>query len=248
MFAFDFDGVICDSARETGLAAWRAARAVWPERFDGEMSKELLARFLRLRPVIETGYENLPLMDLLRRGIDEGRILDDFASLRDDVMSREGLDEKELQTVLAKTRDRWIESNLDDWLGTHDFYPGVVEAINALRVERCVITTKQHRFTGLLLERAGISMAPDRVYGLEAIGNGSKGDVLQRLLDEAPDRRIRFFEDRMETLRRLTNVERVELYLVDWGYNTDEERREARAAAAIALIDRTQFERLLRTR
>ncbi len=245
MFAFDFDGVICHSARETGRAAWRAAGAVWPGRFAGEIGEALLARFVRCRPVIETGYENLPLLDLLRRGFDEDEILDHFAPLCDEVMAREGLGQEELQAALSEARDRWIEADVQGWLAAHDFYPGVAKAINALRAQRCVVTTKQHRYAELLLDSAGISVAPEQIYGLESIAGGSKGDVLRRLLAEAPGRQIRFFEDRMETLRRLTSLERVQLYLVDWGYNTAPERDDARAAADIELLDRTGFERLL---
>ena len=31
LLALDFDGVLCDSARETGMTAWRAGQAIWSD-------------------------------------------------------------------------------------------------------------------------------------------------------------------------------------------------------------------------
>lgn len=59
VWAFDFDGVVCDSVGESSLSAWRAAESKWPELFGAPEAlarQELVVEQMRVvRPVIETG-------------------------------------------------------------------------------------------------------------------------------------------------------------------------------------------------
>ena len=59
LWAFDFDGVVCDSVGESSLSAWRAAEAKWPELFDTEDARKQQQRVVEgmrvVRPVVETG-------------------------------------------------------------------------------------------------------------------------------------------------------------------------------------------------
>ena len=54
--ALDFDGVICDSAVETGVTAWKAASQIWHDLDTLLPSQELLEKFRLVRPVLETVY------------------------------------------------------------------------------------------------------------------------------------------------------------------------------------------------
>ena len=59
VWAFDFDGVVCDSVGESSLSAWRAAAIKWPEIFttpEAEAQQERVIEGMRaVRPVVETG-------------------------------------------------------------------------------------------------------------------------------------------------------------------------------------------------
>ena len=66
VLALDFDGVICDSAPETALTAWKGCRELWPQ--GPEFTPDLQTRFCRLRPVMHTGFEAIPLMRLIETG------------------------------------------------------------------------------------------------------------------------------------------------------------------------------------
>lgn len=59
VWAFDFDGVVCDSIGESSLSAWRAAEEKWPEVFNTPESlakQDAVVEQMRVaRPVIETG-------------------------------------------------------------------------------------------------------------------------------------------------------------------------------------------------
>lgn len=244
-FAFDFDGVICDSARETGLSAWRAAHTLWPSRFEADPPPEYVARFPVLRPVIETGWENMVLVALMQRGLDDEQLLADFHALGDAFIEEERLDRAALRRCFAEARDRRRDEDLDAWFGVQGFYPGVVEAINALPAPRCIITTKEERFARALIERAGLEVEPERIYGLEAFENRGKRSVLEALAAEFPGATLHFFEDRLATLERMVDLPRTALYLVDWGYNTAAERARAADAPQVTVLDRTNFERVL---
>lgn len=242
IFAFDFDGVVCDSSDETAHTAWRAARELWPQTFEGDIDSTFLERFRRCRPVIETGFELLPLVGLLQSGVTENEILLNFERLCSEWIARWGSSPEELREVVGDVRDRWIEHDLDGWLAMHGFYSGVTEAINAMHSERCIITTKPHRFTVLLAEKAGLEVT-ECVFGLEAIARGGKRSVIEKLLSE---RTVHFFEDRLATLKELKDLKGVKLYLADWGYNTQTERREADSDDTITLLDPGAFKQVLR--
>ena len=55
-------------------------------------------------------------------------------------------------------------------------------------------------------------------------------------------------EDRFDTLTnvcKLSELDQVQLYLVDWGYNTEEQRNKAKAHKRIKLIGPEHFIQLL---
>uniref|UniRef100_A0A0E0I0V8 Uncharacterized protein n=1 Tax=Oryza nivara TaxID=4536 RepID=A0A0E0I0V8_ORYNI len=68
LYALDFDGVLCDSCGESSLSAVKAAKVRWPwvfEQVDAAMEEWIVEQMYTLRPVVETGYENLLLVRLL---------------------------------------------------------------------------------------------------------------------------------------------------------------------------------------
>ena len=65
LLALDFDGVLCKSDGESSYSSIIAAREQWPEECTIEYSFELnrVRRYIsELRPVIDTGYENMILV------------------------------------------------------------------------------------------------------------------------------------------------------------------------------------------
>ena len=53
-FAFDFDGVLCDSALETALSGWKACQSLWPSIFhQGRgVAADVLTKFRVVRPIL----------------------------------------------------------------------------------------------------------------------------------------------------------------------------------------------------
>ena len=246
VLALDFDGVICDSARETGVSAWRAMASLWPGRGGDEPPPDALAGFVRVRPVLETGYQAPVLMRLVARGVPVAQILSDFPRLCRDEMAESGSSREELVGAFGTTRDRWIARDSDDWLARHRFYPGTIERL--LRVLETtpvfILTTKQERFARALLRSAGIDFPADRLFGLESGRN--KEHILTELV-EGPayrDHRFHFVEDRLRTLDRVVDcpaLDHMRLYLATWGYCTEAEKQRAAAHPRITLWDLPDF-------
>ena len=240
-FAFDFDGVICDSARESGVTAWRAAHDLWPELVGSTPSTDFIERFPGLRCVIETGHENLAVVALVVNGYTDDEILGGFVALRDEMIARGTHDAVRMRQAFGRARDAWLRDDEEGWLDAQSSYPGIVELVNALDELVCIITTKEDRFTRKLVARFGMRVDAERIYALESFEGGGKRSVLERLAVECPDRQLHFFEDRLATLEPLCGSPLARLYLVDWGYNTSSERARAAAMDGIEVLNMERF-------
>jgi phosphoglycolate phosphatase-like HAD superfamily hydrolase len=239
LLALDFDGVVCDSAAETAVAAWRAARLVWPETAaagDDEPAPAFVRRFMGLRPLIETGWQTAILARLIFLEADDAVVAARFAGEADALRESVGLSREELVQLFGGVRDSWIAADTAGWLARHRFYPGVAAAMTAALTRApngvVILTTKQERFTRLLLEHAGVPLPPERVYGLER--GRPKEDWLAEFASQHPGgaAALTLVEDRLNTLQRVAarlELAAVRLYLADWGYLAPDDR--ARAAA-----------------
>jgi phosphoglycolate phosphatase-like HAD superfamily hydrolase len=240
VFAVDFDGVLCDTASETGATAWRAGARLWPAWQGPEPPSESLSRFLNLRPVLETGYQAIFLMRLIYLGVDDETIELKFPELCTRLLHETAYSTAELVHLFGQTRDTWIAGDLYDWLSRHSFYPGVIETF-AARVETdpvFILTTKQERFVATLLHSRGIRLPAGHIFGLDA--DKSKEDVLEQLWRRPrfQGARFHFVEDRLQTLIRIvgrSNLRDVLLYLADWGYNTPRDREKAKSIPRITI-------------
>mmetsp|Transcript_5681 Transcript_5681/g.9808 ORF Transcript_5681/g.9808 Transcript_5681/m.9808 type:complete len:258 (-) Transcript_5681:298-1071(-) len=247
-YALDFDGVVCDSADETMYSAFRATKRLWPDIFpsDEKMHPDmLLDQFRRLRPVIETGFENIVLMRLMVEGVPEAVVLTDFKPLRDEMLRRVDMSAAELQELFGGERDRWISEDEDGWVHANRMFPGAIDAINFCTCPVYIITTKQRRFAELLLARAGANIPPERIF---AVKTGKlKAEVLKQLMAASGSGGStvwHFVEDRLETLDIIMEDEALNsvlLYLAVWGYNTAPERQRAAESTRVRLLQHSDF-------
>ena len=240
VFAVDFDGVLCDTAAEMGVTAWRAGAQLWPAWQGPEPPSEFLSRFQNLRPVLETGYQAIFLMRLVYAGVDDETIEREFPQLCIRLLYETACSTAELVHLFGQTRDTWIAHDLDDWLSRHSFYPQVIETF-AARVKSdpvFILTTKQERFVTTLLQSRGIRLPGGHVFGLDA--GKSKEEVLEQLSRRPifEGARFHFVEDRLQTLIRIlgrSTLTDVRLYLADWGYNTSRDREKAESIPRITI-------------
>jgi phosphoglycolate phosphatase-like HAD superfamily hydrolase len=237
LWALDFDGVLCDSALETGTTGWRAARLI-----DSSLPEVLPEgygqRFAAVRPWLTTGYQSIVMAVLLQRG-EDARIAGDLGGATDEFLAAHGLTTDDLKRVFGGARDDWIESDFAGWLALHSFYPGTIAALQRRLADggaTRIVTTKNSRFALALLESAGVAFPDAHLYGLEA---GPKVDVLKALQSECDGAVIHFVEDRLKALEAVAAdpiLHAVRLYLADWGFLTEADRQRGREMARVEVV------------
>jgi phosphoglycolate phosphatase-like HAD superfamily hydrolase len=126
-------------------------------------------------------------------------------------------------------------------------YEGVAARLRAILnspTQVWVITTKEGKYAQLLLERNGVSLPADRVWGKEHAR--PKAEVLTTLHRDlgVAYRDIWFVEDRLKTLQSVEqrpDLADVGLFLATWGYNTPAEQAQAAADPRIQTLSLPQF-------
>jgi phosphoglycolate phosphatase-like HAD superfamily hydrolase len=246
ILALDFDGVICDGLIEYFEVAWRTYCQIWTP-VDDTPPDDLALRFYRLRPVIETGWEMPVLIKALIDGIPDDKILQEWANIHPQILLDDKLQAKEIGTRLDNLRDEWITTDLDGWLSLHRFYPGVVEKLKVTidsAVKLFIVTTKEGRFVQKLLQQEGVNLPPTAIFGKEV--KRPKYEILRELIQTADNKPVSlwFVEDRLKTLQLVqqqTDLQNVQLFLADWGYNTPSERKAAKDDQRTQLVSLSQF-------
>jgi phosphoglycolate phosphatase-like HAD superfamily hydrolase len=224
----DFDGVICDSAIETGISGWKAASKIWPDMPAEMPNPNLLEDFRHVRPILETGYEAILIIRLLSLGETVAAIMGNYANKTQSLLSESNKDVKFLKELFGATRDQWINEDLADWINKNPLFPGVAEKLHQLQTQNpwYIVTTKQERFVKQILSKNQIELADERIYGLER--NLSKEAMLLQIMEKHPDQHFTLLEDRLPTLwdvARNEKLQQVKLFLAAWGYNTPEEKQ-----------------------
>eukprot|EP00252_Welwitschia_mirabilis_P005317 TRINITY_DN1581_c0_g1_i4.p1 TRINITY_DN1581_c0_g1~~TRINITY_DN1581_c0_g1_i4.p1 ORF type:complete len:239 (+),score=60.79 TRINITY_DN1581_c0_g1_i4:254-970(+) len=230
LYALDFDGVLCDSCGESSISALKAAKERWPDKFS------------TVDPETETWI--LDNMRVVAAGLTTEGILENWIKLKPTLMLEWNESKDELVELFGKIRDEWIKHDLTSWIAANRFYPGTADALQFASSKLFIVTTKQTRFAEVLLEKlAGVSFLPDRIFGL---GSGPKVDVLKELQNrpEHSGLELHFVEDRLATLQNVIKepqLNKWNLYLGTWGYNTSKEREEASQISRIQLVDLPDF-------
>ena len=244
VLALDFDGVLCDGLKEYFQTSWRAYRKLW-QIADSAPPAGLAEAFYRLRPVILTGWEMPVLLRAIATGIPATEIEHHWATIAPQILQASHLEPAQLAAEVDGIRDRWIAEDLSGWLAEQRFYPGVIDRLQGLAASpttAIIISTKEKRFIQQLLQQQGIDCTGLKIFGKET--KRPKSEILQDLLAADPSATFWFVEDRLETLtgiRQVPDLEPVQLFLADWGYNTPRERESIAQNPHITLISLEQF-------
>jgi phosphoglycolate phosphatase-like HAD superfamily hydrolase len=229
IYALDFDGVICDSALETGISAWKAGSHIWGDFSSSMPTAEQSAQFRQIRPIMGTGYEAILIVRLLNNGETVEEIMADYHAKTQKVIKDSALTVGFLKKIFGETRDRWIEEDLDDWVAMNPLFPGIAEKLQSLSEQGLwyIITTKQERFVKQILKANQVELSEERIFGLDR--NMSKEAVLIDLVNKHAGQQIYFTEDMLPTLLKIiknSQLESVKLFFALWGYNTAQDKVE----------------------
>jgi len=243
IYALDFDGVLCESALETGISAWKAAATIWDGFSTPLPSVEISEKFHQIRPVMGTGYEAILIIRLLNNGETVEAIMGDYTNKTQQVLDESSLSIDELKKLFGETRDKWIKEDIQQWVEMNPLFPGISEKLQNLSKQGIwyIVTTKQERFVKKILEANQIYLADENIFGLDR--KKSKETILIDLVSKHKEVTICFVEDMLPMLRKVLKNDKlssVKLFFAMWGYNTAQDKRDAKNFD-IKLIDRENF-------
>lgn len=252
IYALDFDGVMCNSADETAVSAWRAATRLWPDlaQTGDDAPDDIVKQFRQVRPYLEIGYQAIVMIKMLMENAPLSAFRDDLHQHVEQALRELGKNKDDLIALFGAVRDEWIRTDLPTWLGRHSFYPGVIDALRkALHQQKrlYVLTTKQERFVAALFDSQHLPFPPDLIWGLE---RKVKKEVLLRNLLNDNKCSVHFVEDRLDTLLRVqedNELQAVKLYFAPWGYATPAECQQAQHSPNIKSLSLESFNNWLAT-
>lgn len=273
LIAFDFDGVICNSAPEMGTSCFDVAIELVAgqgskKNIPAEMRSEFLNFFGTIRPFLEIGYQGIlvalwfidpEIRNDLTLPAKEGpgtaweeyltTLTSKVAVRFPDIFTGEGIYDATLTSMLGKRRDALLNADPDEWLRLNPLYEGIGELLQQLLSDEqnviAIVSTKQSRFIDAILKNADINITPDLIFGLEA---GRKESVISGLIENHSPRFSCFIEDRIETLRRFAldlRFKNLILAFATWGYATPEQHKLAVNDPRIVPVTQVSFVDLL---
>ena len=221
---FDFDGVLCDSARETGRSAWFAGSMIWKEWQGTDIPKTYFEKFIKLRPIIETGYQAIALMKLISENYSESFLKQEFHFMMEQVFTSVSLNRKMLINLFDRIRSDLVKFKLKTWLSWHKLYPWSKDIIGYGKSnfqEVYIVSTKHKKYIEILLNNFGIRFNSKNIFGLETFEN--KSTIIENILKEkkvSPKNSV-LIDDNCDTLRLIAAnnfLKEMHLYLASWGY------------------------------
>jgi phosphoglycolate phosphatase-like HAD superfamily hydrolase len=244
VLALDFDGVICDSAREAFRVAVETFASEWPEHAlpaRAAQDAALYARFLEAMPLGNRAEDYAVVLAALARGapLPDQAAYDAFrASLPAERL-------RAFHRAFYRVRAAWAERDPDGWLAEMQAYPGLPALLRrrAGEARLGIATAKDRASVRRLLASYGIAdlFADDFVLDKEA--GEKKRDHVVELAARAgcPPAAVTFVDDKVNHLEDVAPLG-ARCVLASWGYNGPRERRiaEARGFLVCGLDD---FER-----
>lgn len=227
--ALDFDGVICDSAREAFVVAVRSYAKTWSPSFQrNELDESLFAEFVALMPLGNRAEDYAVALSAIERG----RELADQAAYD---AYRAELDPAALRVFhkrFYRERHAWSARDPAGWHARMRAYPGVCELLRrrAGDVRLAIATAKDRRSVRLLLESYGIAeLFPEGAIHDKETGVSKREHV--RAIAEAAGiapSEVSFVDDKLNHLEDVAGLG-ARCVLAAWGYNGERERRAAAA-------------------
>lgn len=246
IIALDFDGVICDGLREYFESSQRTYQQIWPQTTSASLAP-LAEKFYQLRPVVELGWEMPILLRALVLEIEPNSILENWPTIAEQILAVENLDKQTVMAQLDEVRDCWIREDLAGWLNLHQFYPGVIARLQQIitsSTQLYIVTTKEGRFVRQLLWQQGLAIPESAIIGKEI--KRPKSETLREILtvNTTITAGLWFVEDLLKTLRSVQqqpDLEEIQLFLADWGYNTPKVRETIVGDRRIKLLSLEEF-------
>ena len=211
----DFDGVICDSARECMYSSWIAYHWDYTSRRPMSGSVDGYRRFLALRPYIRSGFDYLTIQHAMENGA-EIRGQEQFDAFA------EALGEATIEKFdqsLDRVRTNLLRDEPQRWLGLNRLFPFMVDALRKWRDDPRVwiLSTKRSSYITAILGHHGVEFPDDRILWAK---ERTKLEMIGTMLDaenRSTGRHARFLDDQVDHLVPNPD-ERIVTHVAAWGY------------------------------
>ena len=247
ILALDFDGVICDSAREclyTAYACYGPVAGFQPASNLREISQSVRGPFFRMRPFVRDGKDYIVILNLIlgQEAVSRQRDFDRRSQeLLPDLCASMGVsDPRALEEVFQEHRRTMRQRDEASWMEMNPLYAGVEAGLRSCRshFDRIYVTTSKPSDAAVkILHYQKIDLATDHVYGYDRVrrARGKNGHLAHlHDLTGTPYSHIHFVDDQVSHLQSASELG-VGCYHATWGYTTPEQVRDGMSASVTPL-------------
>lgn len=228
----DFDGVIINGIEEYWFTCCRAYDTLFqlPLNFSyKKFKKKVPQKFIQFRPSVTKGWEMLLLAYIIIHSDNNwdcdllSNFENNFHLTCKSIAIKENFEEKYLQNLLDKTRDKVIKENLDNWVSKHKLFDGIRDLLNELalrKIDFMIISSKNSKFLKHICPI--FKLYPKKIFGYD---NGTKISIIKKLNKKYQI--IGFVEDRREALEEVikdNETDGIPCFFADWGYNLESDK------------------------
>lgn len=223
VIALDFDGVVADTENECYIICLPAFRSMGEKI---ENSRRVRSQFRKARPYVKHADCYYTVLKILQDPkADFNKILfEEFSKEREKNKEKGKIFHKLFYEERAK-----LQKDMKKWIKLNPPFPKIPNVIKRLAKSSpiVIVTSKDMHSTKLLLENYGIETEEENIIPKEF--SMDKRDHMKFISDKfgVQCNEIVFIEDNLEQLLRVRELG-VKLVLVDWGYNTEKQRKEAK--------------------
>ncbi|GMH39255.1 hypothetical protein BSKO_07153 [Bryopsis sp. KO-2023] len=244
VFALDLDGVLVDSVNEICEVGCRAAKASLPDgvNFSEENRAEVLSKLLEAFPMGTQGSDQVVLARILMEDLSSfGGIvkkLSDWGAVKKSKLEEWGVTIESLQEAFMAERKSWRETDNPGWAQANAPFPGIKESLMYCEFPFYIVTAKPGSGAAPVLTTALNLPIPEdspRLFaGLDNTPGVQKAEALREIASRPMCKegaRLHYVDDRFATLKELrpqASLKNWNLYLADWGYNTEDDQAEAK--------------------
>lgn len=241
VIALDFDGVVADTENECYVISIPAFRRMGEKIED---NKHVRREFRKGRPYVKHADCYYTVLKILQDPkANFGSIsLEEFSKERDKNKKKGEEFHKLFYVERAK-----LQKSMKKWIKLNPPFEEPAQAVKRLTKSFpiVIVTSKDKLSTKLLLESYGLHAEDDNILPKEF--SMDKRDHMKFIADKfgVSLNDIVFVEDNLEQLLRVKELG-VKLVLVDWGYNTSEQRKDAKKQG-VKVVSVSNFEKIVRS-
>ncbi len=211
LYALDLDGVIIDSIHE----CFKISITTYYDYQSPSIIPLVEKLFYKYRGMVGPAFEYYYLMCSISQFIknDQIDLGDYFANLKKMNISKEAIN---FETQFFANRRKFQEENINEWVSLNPLtHFGEYLKKNYLN-NMIIVTTKNTDSAKQIMKHHQIH--PQDIYGNDEVKKaGSKGNLLNTILNQSPFEKMIFIDDSVEHLNTVKNKS-IQCYFADWGY------------------------------